>query len=89
MSDHQDAGLWPELPIEFFVIGIPVSMQGSTRSKNDWQQRVRAAAMSAVPPGSWAITEVRLSVSIIYFPMEPLKATSTIASNVTLRCEPR
>ncbi len=34
---------------------------------------MRDAARAAVPQGSWALSEVRLSVSIVYFPTEPLE----------------
>lgn len=71
----QDPGdtLWPSLPIEFFVVGIPVSLQGSSASKGEWKDRVRIAAQRAVPAGSWALNDVRLAVSIVYFPVEPLE----------------
>lgn len=73
MPQDQSDRLWPSLPIEFFVVGIPVSLQGSTASKGEWKERVRTAAQSAVPAGSWALSEVRLAVSIVYFPVEPLE----------------
>jgi crossover junction endodeoxyribonuclease RusA len=65
--------MWPDLPLEFFVVGIPVSLQGSARSKKEWQDRVRAAARAAIPPESWAFDAARLAVSVFYFPAEPLQ----------------
>lgn len=64
--------MWPNLPFEFFVEGIPVSLQGSAISKRDWQDRVRAAARAAFPQDNWAFTEVRLAVSLLFFPAAPL-----------------
>jgi crossover junction endodeoxyribonuclease RusA len=73
MQQDQSDHLWPSLPIEFFVVGIPVSLQGSSASKGEWRDRVRTAAQGAVAAGSWALSEVRLAVSIVYFPVEPLE----------------
>jgi hypothetical protein len=63
--------VWPALPIEFAIVGTPVSHQNTTPATRDaWKERVLRAALSAVPAGNWSLVDVRLSVSILYFPVE-------------------
>ena len=54
------------LPLEFSVLGIPLSAQASSHSRGRWQETVRAAAEedweSGTPPISGEV-----SVTIIYF----------------------
>ena len=65
--------MWPQLPIEFVVVGTPVSHQNTTpQSRNAWKDRVRNAALASIPEGSWALANVRLVVSMIYLPTEPM-----------------
>jgi crossover junction endodeoxyribonuclease RusA len=65
--------VWPDLPLEFTVVGTPVSVQSSNaRAKQEWQDTVRAASRAAVDGGSWAFDSSRLSVTIFYFPQEPM-----------------
>jgi crossover junction endodeoxyribonuclease RusA len=65
--------MWPDLPLEFNVIGTPVSFQSDNpRAKQDWQSNVLAAAQATVEPGSWAFDSSRLSVTMFYFPQAPL-----------------
>lgn len=64
--------MWPQLPIEFFVVGTAVSFQNaSTASRTEWKDRVRNAGLAAIPAGSWALVDIRLSVSIVHFPADP------------------
>lgn len=65
--------MWPELPIEFYVIGTPVSVQSkSPTSKDQWKFLVLAAAQDAIAEGSWAFDEKRLAITLMYFPAEPM-----------------
>lgn len=57
----------PDLPLEIVVRGIPVSLQGSPRSKAAWRDTIKSAADEVIPGGSWALTD-RLAVTIYYFP---------------------
>lgn len=54
----------PELPIEFFLNGIPVSLQSSPRGIAAWKLRVTEAVEAALPEGSWLLQQP-LSVQII------------------------
>lgn len=56
----------PELPLEIVVQGIPVSLQGSSCSKTEWKETIKAAAGAVIPGGSWALTDA-LAVTIYYF----------------------
>ena len=61
--------MWPALPLEFNVIGTPVSLQSANpRARHDWQTTVLAAARAIVQPESWAFDTSRLSVTMFYFP---------------------
>jgi hypothetical protein len=61
--------VWPELPIEFNVVGTPVSCQAeNTKARVEWKYKVLAAAQNVVEQGSWAYDETRLSVTMFYFP---------------------
>lgn len=65
--------MWPNLPIEFYVTGTPVSHQSSNVSaKNEWKDRVLAAAKASLEEGNWSFQETRLSVSIFYFPQSAM-----------------
>jgi crossover junction endodeoxyribonuclease RusA len=59
--------LEPNLPLEFVVLGTAISLQGSPRSQADWKKTVQAAARSALPEGSWLLTD-NLAVTIFIFP---------------------
>jgi hypothetical protein len=61
--------MWPKLPIEFNVVGTPVSFQSDNpKSKGEWKKRVLEAALSVIDPGSWAFDEQRLAINLFYFP---------------------
>jgi hypothetical protein len=59
-------------PLEFLVHGTPVSVQTKRkRSRREWKERVRAASMAVLPDGHFA-SEDRISVTLYYFPDEPM-----------------
>lgn len=61
--------MWPELPIEFNVLGTPVSLQSeNAKAKAEWKAKVLEAAKAVIEPGSWTFMEERLAVSLYYFP---------------------
>lgn len=65
--------LWPELPIEFNVLGTPVSFQSdSAKAKLEWKAKVLAAALSVIEAGSWTFMDERLAVTLYYFPQSPM-----------------
>lgn len=65
--------MWPDLPIEFSVAGTPVSLQsGNARAKAEWKAKVLTAARTAVPPGSWALQQGGLAVTLFYFPQDDM-----------------
>ena len=55
----------PELPFEFNVPGIPVSLQGSSASRDAWKNKIRQAARAVLPEGAWAL-DVHLEVTIFF-----------------------
>ena len=61
--------MWPELPLEFLVVGTPVSLQSpNARARAEWKELVRTAAVAKVGGDSWAFDDERLSISLFYFP---------------------
>jgi crossover junction endodeoxyribonuclease RusA len=55
--------MWPELPIEFTVVGTPVSAQSENpKAREEWKARVLAAALRVIERGSWAFDQTRLAV---------------------------
>ncbi|MBX3504065.1 MAG: RusA family crossover junction endodeoxyribonuclease [Parvibaculum sp.] len=65
--------MWPQLPLEFNVIGTPVSFQSdNSRAKAAWKNMVLTAALSVVESGSWAFSDTRLAVTLFYFPQEDM-----------------
>ncbi|MBO0903968.1 RusA family crossover junction endodeoxyribonuclease [Jiella sonneratiae] len=63
--------LEPPLPLEFIVHGTPTSLQGSARSRDEWQRRVRRAALAGLPVGGWLLSQP-LAATIYIFPAAPL-----------------
>ncbi|WP_203561171.1 RusA family crossover junction endodeoxyribonuclease [Jiella pacifica] len=59
--------LEPPLPLEFLVQGTPTSLQGSARSRDEWQERVRQAARAVIPLDAWLLLQP-LAVTIYIFP---------------------
>jgi len=66
--------MWPELPLEFLVVGTPVSLQSSNpKAREDWKALVLAAAEAEVDGGSWAFVDSQLSVTLFYFPQAQMQ----------------
>jgi crossover junction endodeoxyribonuclease RusA len=59
-----------ELPFEFVVFGVPISLQASGSSRGAWKAKVAATARENAPAGYWATAD-QLSVTIIYFSLGP------------------
>ena len=60
-----------EFPIEFLVLGTPVSAQSrSPVSRDGWKARVLAAAQGVVPQPH-SPSQKRLAVTLFYFPEGP------------------
>jgi len=53
------------LPLEFVVLGTPISFQGSSAAKRFWQQRVREAAQDT--PNRPVASAVDVVLRIAYF----------------------
>ena len=54
------------LPIEFTVVGTPISAQAHGSSRGKWKKRVEGAAKAAIAGGNPAFG-VEISATIIYF----------------------
>jgi hypothetical protein len=60
------------LPLEFFVVGTPVSHQSHNKARlRTWQQQVRQAAQAVVPQGETPTTESCLLVAVYFFGSPP------------------
>lgn len=58
----------PEFPLEFIVLGTPVSFQRKlTRAKQEWKELVASAAREVLPEMHFA-TQRPLAVTLYYFP---------------------
>lgn len=73
--------MWPSLPIEFLVVGTPVTLQsGNSRARAAWQRLVLEAAEAALRDAEneidaklWAFHDwPRLSFTMFYFPASPM-----------------
>ncbi|HMK88903.1 MAG TPA: RusA family crossover junction endodeoxyribonuclease [Methylocystis sp.] len=64
--------LEPELPIEFIVQGVAISVQGSRSSIETWKRAIREAVRQALPEGYWLLT-APVAVAIFLFPRAPLR----------------
>ncbi len=65
--------MWSELPLEFNVVGTPVSFQSdNARAKEEWKTKVLAAALQVIEGGAWAFDQSRLAVTLFYFPQAPM-----------------
>lgn len=62
----------PDLPIEFFLSGVPASAQGSTAGKNAWKLRVEQAAEAVIPQNMWLL-EQPLGIEVLLFLNEDLQ----------------
>ena len=62
-----------EFPIEFIVVGAPISFQARrAESRNEWKARVKAAS-STVQPEGYRASEARMAVTLFYFPDGPMQ----------------
>ncbi len=60
------------LPLEFVVLGIPISSQASGPSRQAWKAKVAAAAKAVIPAAIGPVnTDVRLTV-VYYYDGAPL-----------------
>ena len=60
-------------PIEFIVLGTPVSFQGDRpAAKSEWKERVKNASGSAMPRPHF-VSQDRMAVTIYYFPAQPMQ----------------
>lgn len=62
-----------EFPIDFFVVGVPVSLQGSPHGKRAWQAEVELSARHVLPDFHFASAQ-KLFVTIAYFTSDRLIA---------------
>jgi hypothetical protein len=61
-----------EFPVEVMVPGVPLSLQASTRSKEEWKERIQAAAREELPEGHFA-AEGPMKITIYYFSDAPAR----------------
>ena len=67
-DEVEPSGLELTFPIEFFIVDqVPVSISGSERSRDRWQESVRNSARMAIGADCWA-TDQPIVVTIFYFP---------------------
>ena len=60
-------------PVEFLVLGTPVSLQAKrAESREEWKGRVKAASSAALPKPHFA-SDNRIAVTLYYFPSEPVQ----------------
>ena len=60
-------------PLEFIVNGTAVSFQSaSAQSQTEWKDRVKGASLEKLPEGHFA-WEGSVSVTMFYFPAEPMQ----------------
>jgi hypothetical protein len=61
-------------PFEFHLVGTPISLQGSTASKERWRKSVEAAARIRLKETvDWVyLQEEPLAFTVYYFPVAPM-----------------
>jgi hypothetical protein len=60
-------------PIEFIVVGTPVSFQGKVaKAKAEWKDRVKAASSTVLPTSHFASGD-RIAATLFYFPDGPMQ----------------
>ena len=58
----------PDFPLEFIVLGTPVSHQrGNSKAKQEWKDLVRASSAANLPEMHFA-TDQRLAITLYYYP---------------------
>src|SRR5579864_7906871 len=70
-AEDSQSNIELSFPVEFFVEGVPVSQQASSRSKDAWKLIVSATARGTIGGATWA-TEDPVFVTILYFPDGPM-----------------
>jgi crossover junction endodeoxyribonuclease RusA len=64
--------LEPSFPLEFVVLGTPISHQrDNPKAKAEWKALVREASYSVLPEGHFAVDRP-LAVTLYYFPPEEM-----------------
>lgn len=62
-----------EFPIEFIVHGTPISSQARRpESRKEWKEHVKNASSTALPNPHF-VSDERISVTLYYFPDEPMQ----------------
>ena len=62
-----------EFPIEFIVLGTPVSFQADRpAAKLEWKERVKDASRSAIPRPH-LVSQDRMAITMYYFPAQPMQ----------------
>jgi crossover junction endodeoxyribonuclease RusA len=62
-----------EFPLEFLVLGTPVSAQAArAASREAWKARVKAASTSVLPVPHFA-SEDRIAITLYYLPDRPMQ----------------
>lgn len=60
-------------PIEFIVLGTPVSLQAKLpKAKLEWKERVKVASIAALPKPHFA-SDRRIAATLFYFPDAPVQ----------------
>jgi crossover junction endodeoxyribonuclease RusA len=66
--------MYLQLPLEFYVVGTPVSVQGKRpEARREWKSTVELRARETAGPDAWNIQDKRLSVTLLYFPQAPME----------------
>jgi crossover junction endodeoxyribonuclease RusA len=77
--------MWPELPLEFVVVGTPVSLQADNKkARNEWKALVLASAEQELNGSSWAFDDIRLSVTLFYFPQAEMQGDVDNIAKLTI-----
>jgi hypothetical protein len=62
-----------EFPIEFIVLGTPVSLQAArAATKSEWKERVKHASTAVIPQPHFA-SQNRMAITIYNLPAEPMQ----------------
>lgn len=78
-SQHGYTVRMPVLPWDFVVIGTPLSVQASGRSKARWKAAVQAAAQAAWPLGEAPLTDkLQIQVTCFHDSAPPLDADNML-----------
>ncbi len=64
--------MFPDLPLEFVVYGVAVSLQASSQARTRWIDHVRETARIARGAENFAL-DVGVAVTLYYFPRGPMQ----------------